>query len=194
MENIEQFMQRQAAELAKKQAELAEFAALGDVPGLEPWLIFSKLYGIRHVGFKLVNLEVFLAWAKENCRPVHAIEGNYKGFYPSIPDTKDYDGSKIVATGDCKINYSTIMQRFDCNFYKGDFRIGFEIKKHVTDLMPRPVYKNYSPRYYEPKKIESWSRPGSGIKNYLRLSVDRQSADLESLLTFEQFENYFLQD
>ncbi len=68
MENLDQFIAEQNKALEKKKAEIAELANLGEVDGLEPWLIFSKLYGVRHIGFKLVDLEKFVAWAKENCR------------------------------------------------------------------------------------------------------------------------------
>ena len=51
MENLEQFIAKQEAALEKKKQELQEFAQLGAVPGLDPWLIFGKLYGFRSIGF-----------------------------------------------------------------------------------------------------------------------------------------------
>ena len=61
MENLEQFLAKQAAELEKKKADLAEFENLGKIDGLEPWLIHSKLYGVRLIGFKLISLEKFIS-------------------------------------------------------------------------------------------------------------------------------------
>lgn len=193
METLEQFIEKQAAKLEKKKAELSEFENLGNIDGLEPWLIHSKLYGIRHVAFKLIDLEKFIGWAADNCDPVYAIEGKYKSLYPRIPESKDYIGAKIVAEGFVKITYSTILQRFKANFFKGDYCISFELSKaYVNDLMPIAVMKNYSDRYYGKRKIEGWKKTNMGQRQYLRCGIDKQSADLETLLTWEQFENYFI--
>lgn len=182
-------MQNKIKALEKKKAELAEFAALGDVPGLEPWLIFSKLYGVRHIGFKLVDLEKFVAWAKKNCRPVFAFEGVYKAMYPFRPATKDYAESQVTAEGFVKIDYSTILREVECNFYKDNYRISFKLpSKYIRELVPVAVYRQYSDRYRGQRKIEGWEKTGFGKKQYLRLSVDKQSADLETLLDMEEFE------
>lgn len=195
MENLEQFLAKQAADLEKKKAELAEFENLGQVDGLEPWLIHSKLYGIRHIAFKLVDLEKFIEWATINCDPVYAIEGNYKSLYPRIPETRDYEGAKIVAEGFVKITYSTILQRFKANFFKGDYCISFELSSsYVKDLIPIAVMKNYSDRYCGERKIEGYKKTNIGQRQYLRLSVDKQSADLETLLTLDEFKYYFMID
>lgn len=195
MENLEQFLAKQAAELEKKKAELAEFENLGKVDGLEPWLIHSKLYGIRHIGFKLIDLEKFIKWAEVNCDPAYAIEGNYKTIYPRIPETKDYEGSKIVAEGFVKITYSTIMQRFNAKFFKGNYCISFELSKaYVKDLMPAVIMRQYSDKYYGKRGIEGWKKTNVGQRQYLRVSVDKQSADLETLLTLDEFKSYFMSD
>ncbi len=193
MQNLEQFIAEQNKALEKKKAELAEFANLGNIDGLEPWLIFSKLYGVRHIGFKLVDLEKFVAWSKENCRPVFAFEGVFKAMYPFKPETKDYESSQVTAEGFVKINYSTILREIECNFYKDSYRISFKLpSKYIQELIPVAIYRQYSGRYYGKRKIEGWQKTGFGEKQYLRLSVDKQSADLETLLTLEQFEQLIM--
>ena len=193
MQNLDQFIAEQNKALEEKKAELAEFTNLGHVDGLEPWLIFSKLYGVRHIGFKLIDLEKFVAWAKENCRPVFAFEGVYKSMYPFRPATKDYESALITAEGFVKINYSTIMREIECNFYKDNYRISFKLpNKHIRELMPVAIYRQYSDRYHGKREIESWQKTGFGKKQYLRLSVDKQSADLETLLTMDQFEQLIM--
>jgi hypothetical protein len=193
MENLEQFLVKQAAELEKKKVELAEFENLGKVDGLEPWLIHSKLYGVRHVAFKLIDLEKFTSWAADNCDPVYAIEGKYKSLYPRIPETLDYKDARIVAEGFVKITYSTIMRRFEAKFFKGDYCISFEMSKaYIKDLMPIAVMKQYSDRYYGERKVDGWKKTNIGQRQYLRLSVDKQSADLETLLTLDEFKFYFI--
>ena len=193
MQNLDQFIAEQNKALEQKKAELSEFANLGNVDGLEPWLIFSKLYGVRHIGFKLVDLEKFIVWAKENCRPVFAFEGVYKAMYPFKPETKDYESSQVKAEGFVKINYSTILREIECNFYKDNYRIGFKLpSQYIQELVPVAVYRQYSKRYYGKREIEGWQKTGFGEKQYLRLSVDKQSADLETLLTMEQFEQLIM--
>ena len=193
MQNLDQFIAEQNKALEQKKAELSEFANLGNVDGLEPWLIFSKLYGVRHIGFKLVDLEKFIVWAKENCRPVFAFEGVYKAMYPFKPETKDYESSQVKAEGFVKIKYSTIMREIECNFYKGNYQIGFKLpSQYIQELVPVAVYRQYSDRYHGNRKIEGWEKTGFGEKQYLRLSVDKQSADLETLLTMEQFEQLIM--
>ncbi len=191
MENLQQFIEKQQAELEKKKQELVEFEALGDIPGLESWLIFSKLYGYRSIGFKLVNLQLWLEWAKQNCIPVHAIEGTYKTFRPEIPKTRDYADALIICSGDVKVRYSTILREVKISCFVKGYEINFSIKKYISDLVPKAIYRQYSDRYYGKKAIESWRKTGAGQKQYLRLAVDKQSADLETLLTWEQFENLF---
>lgn len=194
MENLEQFIAEQNKALEKKKAELAEFKVLGNIPGLDPWLIFSKLYGVRHIGFKLIDLEKFVTWAKENCRAVFAFEGVYKSMYPFKPETRDYESSQVTAEGFVKINYSTIMREIECNFYKNNYRISFKLSgKYIQELTPVAIYRQYSDRYYGERKIEGWKKTGFGEKQYLRLSVDKQSADLETLLTMEQFEQLIME-
>lgn len=193
MENLDQFIAEQNKALEKKKAELAEFANLGHVDGLEPWLIFSKLYGVRHIGFKLIDLEKFIAWAKENCRPVFAFEGVYKAIYPFKPETREYENALITAEGFVKINYSTILREVECNFYKDNYQISFKLpSKYIQELMPVAIYRQYSNRYHGKRKIEGWEKTGFGKKQYLRLSVDKQSADLETLLTMDQFEQLIM--
>ena len=193
MQNLEQFIVEQNKALEKKKAELAEFANLGNVDGLEPWLIFSKLYGVRHIGFKLMDLEKFLAWAKENCRPVFAFEGVYQSLFPFKPETREYTDAQIKAEGFVKINYSTILREIECNFYKDNYRISFKLPdRYIRELVPVAVHQQYSDIYYEKCKIEGWEKTGFGQKQYIRLSVDKQSADLETLLTMEQFEQLIL--
>lgn len=193
MQNLDQFIAEQNKALDKKKAELAEFANLGHVDGLEPWLIFSKLYGVRHIGFKLVDLEKFVAWAKDNCRPVFAFEGVYKSMYPFKPETKDYESSQITAEGFVKINYSTIMREVECNFYKDNYRISFKLpNKYIQELAPIAIYRQYSDRYHGKRKIEGWQKTGFGQKQYLRLSVDKQSANLETLLDMEEFDQLIM--
>ena len=193
MQNLDQFIAEQNKALEKKKNELAEFANLGHVDGLEPWLIFSKLYGMRHIGFKLIDLEEFIAWAKENCRPVFAFEGVYKAMYPFKPETKEYENALTTAEGFVKINYSTIMREIECNFYKDNYRISFKLpSKYIQELVPIAIYRQYSSRYYGERKIEGWQKTGFGEKQYLRLSVDKQSADLETLLTMDQFEQLIM--
>ena len=195
MENLEQFLAKQAAELEKKKADLAEFENLGKIDGLEPWLIHSKLYGVRLIGFKLISLEKFIKWAIVNCDPVYAIEGKYKIIYPRIPNTRDYEEANIVADGFVKITYSTIMRRFKAIFFKDNYAICFELSKtYVNELMPIAVMRQYSDRYYGEKKIEGWKKTNVGQRQYLRTAVDKKSADLETLLTLEEFKYYFMSD
>lgn len=191
METLEQFIANQQAELEKKKQQLAEFERLGNVPGLDPWLIYGKLYGYRSIGFKLLDIDAFLAWAKEKCMPVYAIEGTYKTFRPEIPKTRDYEGSQIKGEGNVVVTYSTIMRRFKVEVYVPDFEIQFELPGFVGDLIPRAATRPYSDRYSGERRIIDWSKTGAGVKQYLRVGTDKQSADLETLLTWEQFEGYF---
>jgi len=195
MKNLDQFLAKQAAELEEKKAELAEFENLGKVDGLEPWLIHSKLYGIRHIAFKLADLEKFICWASVNCNPVYAFEGKYKSLYPRLPETLDYKDARIVAEGFVKITYSTIMRRFEAKFFKGDYCISFEMSKaYIKDLMPIVVMKQYSDKYYGERKIDGWKKTNAGQRQYLRVSCDKQSADLETLLTLDEFKSYFMNE
>ena len=191
METLEQFIANQQAELEKKKQQLAEFERLGNVPGLDPWLIYGKLYGYRSIGFKLLDIDAFLAWAKEKCMPVYAIEGTYKTFRPEIPQTRDYEGSQIKGEGNVVVTYSTIMRRFKVEVYVPDFEIQFELPGFVGDLIPRFTTRPYSDRFSGERRIIDWSKTGAGVKQYLRVGTDKQSADLETLLTWEQFEGYF---
>lgn len=191
MQTLEQFIAEQNAALEKKRQEIAEFETIGPVPGLDPWLIYGRLYGSRHVGYKLRDMGEFIQWARENCIPVHAVEGIYKGFYPHVPDTRDYKDSRIVASGDVEVSYSTITRAFTVMVFIDGFRLSFEIKRHVSELTPRAVMRSYSDRYHGERRVESWYKTGAGVRQYLRVSVDKQSADLETLLTWEQFIGYF---
>lgn len=191
MQTLEQFIADQQAALEKKKLELEEFAALGPVPGLDPWLIYGKLYGYRSIGFKLANLAEFIEWAKANCILVKAIEGRYKTFRPEIPQTRDYEGSQIVAEGDLCVTYSSIMRRFKVEVYVPGFEIQFEIPGYISELTPRPVFRSYHRDFTGNQNIESWQKSGYGVRQYLRVGADKQSADLETLLTWEQFEQYF---
>jgi hypothetical protein len=188
MQSLEQFIAKQQAELDKKKKELAEFEALGPVPGLDPYLIYGKLYGYRGIGFKLADLEALLEWAKANCMPVYAIEGRYKTLRPEIPQTRDYEGSQKVAEGNVVVTYSTIMRRFKVEVYVPGYEIQFELPGYVNELIPRPQFRS---NYSGERRIDQWLKTGAGVKQYLRVSVDRQSADLETLLTWEQFEGFF---
>lgn len=193
METLDQFIAKQQAELDKKKAEIAEFEALGPVPGLNPWLIYGKLYGYRNIGYKLADLKTFLDWAKANCQKVYAIEGRYKTFRPEIPKTKDYEGSSIVDDGDVEVIYSTIMRRFRVKVFVPGYCLEFEMpQSYVAALVPRAETCSYSDNYYGKRRIERWLKTGAGVRQYLRTGVDMQSADLETLLTWEQFEGYFL--
>lgn len=191
MESLEQFIAKQEAALEKKKQELQEFAALGPVPGLDPYLIYGKLYGYRSIGFKLADLEVFLEWAKANCMPVYAIEGTYKTLRPEIPQTRDYEGSSIKAEGNVVVTYSTIMRRFKVEVYVPGYEITFELPGCVGELTPKAEFRDYSDRYNGDRRIDNWRKTGAGVKQYLRVGTDRQSADLETLLTWEQFEGFF---
>ena len=186
MESLDGFIKKQEAALDQKRADLEALRILGPIPGLDPWLLHGRLYGIQHVAFKLLDMGEFLSWAKENCRKVLAVEGKYKGFYPEVPETRDYVDSVVAATGDIIVDYSTITQRHSVRVFFGAYRFSFD----AGILGPRPVahYKGYSPKYYGIRSIESWSKPGGGLRQYLRISVDRQAVDLETLFTFEQFE------
>lgn len=193
MESLEQFMAKQQEALEKKKRELEEFAALGAVPGLDPWLIHSKLYGYRSIGFKLVDMDAFLAWAKEQCMPIYAVEGRYKIFRPEIPQTRDYEGSQLKGEGNVVVNYSTILRKFKVEVYVPGFEVQFELPGYVADLTPRAMYGGFASRYNSSEqKISGWQKTGKGVKQYLRSAVDRQSADLETLLTWDQFEAYFV--
>lgn len=191
MESLEQFIAKQEAALEKKKQELEEFAKLGPIPGLDPYLIHSKLYGYRLIGFKLADLDAFLEWAKATCQPVYAIEGNYKTLRPEIPQTRDYEGSSIKAEGNVVVTYSTIMRRFKVKVFVPGYEISFEIERYVGDLVPSAIYGGFKSPYSDNQKISGWKKTGKGVKQYLRSAVDKQSADLETLLTWEQFEGYF---
>jgi hypothetical protein len=191
MESLEQFIAKQEAELEKKKQELQEFAKLGPIPGLDPYLIHTKLYGYRLIGFKLADLDAFLEWAKATCLPVYAIEGTYKTLRPEIPQTRDYEGSSIKAEGNVVVTYSTIMRRFKVKVFVPDYEITFEIERYVGELTPKAEFRNYSDRYNGERRIDNWFKTGRGVKQYLRVGVDRQSADLETLLTWPEFEGYF---
>lgn len=192
METIEQFIAKQQAELDKKKRELEELAALGPVPGLDPWLVYGKLYGYRSIGFKLVDLEAFLEWAKATCQPVYAVEGTYKTFRPEIPQTRDYEGSQLKGEGNVVVKYCTITRKFKVEVFVPGYEVTFELPGYVGELTPKAEFRNYSDRYNGDRRIEKWFKTGAGVKQYLRVGVDRQSADLETLLTWEQFEGFFV--
>lgn len=194
METLEQFIAKQNEALEEKRNEIEEFTTIGPVPGLEPWLIHGKLYGSRHIGYKLKNMTAFIERARATCAPIHAVEGVYKGFYPHVPDTRDYKDARIVSKGDVEVIYSTIMRSFKVAVFIPGFRLQFDVIKHVSELTPRPVFRAYADRYTGERKIESWHKTGKGVRQYLRLSVDKQSADLETLLTWEQFTEFFGED
>lgn len=185
METLEQFIAKQEQALAEKRAEIAELEAIGPIPGLTPWLIHGKLYGVRHIDFKLVDLQAFLAWAREHCIKIHAVEGHYKILHQHIPDTRDYRDARIAASGDVDVRYSTIMQRYVARFCIPGYTLSFELDTQPAngDLRPHPQWSG--------QKISGWTKGRRDIRQYLRVAVDRQSADTESLLTFEQFEGYF---
>lgn len=184
METLEQFIKNQEEALEKKKAELAEFEKLGDIPGLTPWLIHGVLYGTRHIAFKLVDMPAFLTWAEENARDVYAVEGGYKGFYPHIPQTREYQGAHIAAVGKVVVTYSSIMHRHVVNVFHETFRISFEA--------PSGLLKGLAPiaRWRSNHKMAKagWFKPGGDVaRQYLRVGTDSTSADLETLLTWEQF-------
>lgn len=120
-----------------------------------------------------INVAEFLEWAKANCIPVKAIEGRYKTFRPEIPQTSDYEGSQIVAEGNLCVTYSTIMHRFKVEVYVPGFEIQFEVFGHIRDLMPRPVFRSYHQDFTGNRNIESWQKSGYGVRQYLRVSVDK---------------------
>lgn len=196
MQSLEQFIAEQQKALEEKKKEIAAFEALGEIPGLVPYLIHGVLYDIRHIAFKLADFGVFMEWARNNCDDVYAIEGRYRIFYPHVPKTRDYEGDPqcgIVATGNVRVEYSTIMRRFVANVFCRGYRISFELPhKHVPELMPRAQFKTgYSDNYHGERRVETWSKPGGGIRQYLRISCDRQSADLETLMYWGDFEAAF---
>jgi hypothetical protein len=178
-------------ELADHAMQIASLGSLGDIPGLTPWLIHSPFRGYDHVAFSLEDITQFVAWAKENCVEIHAIEGKYKTLWPFIPETRDYVDADIVDTGDVVVRYSTISNLHKIICFTKTHKISFKIKKHIPDLQPTQIVKRYAPRYYGAQRIDGWRRPNLH-KTYLRLSVDKQSADLETLLNWEQFESYFI--
>lgn len=184
METLEQFKAKQAQELAEFEAKLAKLEELGPIPGLEPYLVHGKLYGIQHIAFKLLDLPQFLAWAKENARDVYAVEGRYKGFHPTIPSTRDYADASIKATGKVVVTYSSIMNRHQVLVYHKDFRISFDAGHIFKNLAPLARWRSN----HEMARAD-WSNPGGDVtRQYLRIGTDDRSADLETLLTWEQFD------
>lgn len=196
MKTTEQFLAEQAVALEKHKQDIAEFEALGPIPGLSPYLIHGKLYGVRHIAFKLDSLTEFLVWAKENCDDVQAVEGRYRGFYPSIPDTKDYETADIVASGNVVVDYSTIMRRYVAECYTRNYKISFELPwPNRRDMVPRAHFKtDYSDSYRGNRVVEKWTKPGVFIREYLRASVDKQSAGLEMLMYWTDFEKAFVKE
>ena len=186
METLEEFIKKQEKELQKRREELAKLEELGPIPGLSPWLIHGKLYGIQHIAFKLESWEEFLPWAQANVEDIFAVEGFYKGFYPQIPVTRDYLDATIKTQGKIVVDYSTIMRRHGVRvFYKG-YKLSFEVpdKKLFRNLKPNPRFTGF-----REEKIESWSKPTVAVQRmYLRVGEDKQSADLECLLDWTQFE------
>lgn len=193
MQTIEQFKAEQAAALEKKIQELAELDALGEIPGLSPWLITGRLYGYRHFSHKLQELSAWLAWAKQHADPLHAYKGIYAIIHPNKPETRDYADAVAVADGDVMVTYSTITRRFEAVFFRKGARVSFDLTQHPHELTPRAhIRSNYSDRYHGERHIESWSKPPGNAQNiFMYTSTDRQNCDLKILLTWAQFEEYF---
>lgn len=191
MQSLEKFLLKQAEELEKFKAEVAAGTELGDIPGLELKLVHSVLYGWRHMGMRLVDWDAFKQWAltEGNTLPIFACEGKYKGFYPSIPDKKDWEGAELGPEGDMIITYSSIMRQHRIMVYHRHYRLEFPVAlSNPTPYIPTALYAGYSDRYHGQKQIEAWSKTHAGERQYLRMGVDRQSAEMETLELFANLE------
>jgi hypothetical protein len=190
------FQAKQEAELAEKVRELAEFEKIGEVPGLNPWLIQGKLYGVRHVAYKLTDLQSFLDWAQRETMPIYGFRGKYAGFYARRPDTRDYQDAEIIAEGNMIVSYSSILRELKCYVFVDrddlQFKLSFDVKgAHVSALTPTPQYSHYRANYHGRWIIESWHKTNAGQCQFLRVGVDRQSANLETLMSWCEFCSYF---
>ena len=182
METLEQFLAKQEADLAKFKAQQAKLDELGYIPGLTPWIVHgTALYGIQHVAFKLSNLDEFIAWAKENARDIMAVEGQYKGFYPQIPVNKDWEGATVATSGKIVVNYSTLGSEATLRVFYKDFKLTVKVPG-FHNLRPRAQMSSGSPNGV----VRQWMKTGDGQRQYLRPSGEW--ADLETLLTWEQFD------
>jgi hypothetical protein len=191
MKTIAEFMEQQSVELAAHKRKFEQFEALGPIPGLSPYILHSPFRGYAHTQFKLESLEQFIEWGRANSVPILAIEGTYKTFWPEIPDTRDYRDANAIDSGDVVVTYSTILHTFSISCFTATHKISFSIGGTVPELMPAAHHTQYAPNYYGQRMINRWSKPTSGHKSYLRLAVDKQSADLETLLSWDQFAEYF---
>ena len=185
---LEALKAKHEQEIYEKIKELQALENIGHIPGLTPWLVHGVLYGVRHIAYRINNLTEFIEWAKVNADDIHAIEGTYKILFPSVPDRRDYADASIRATGKVRIDFSSIIKEWTISiFYKG-FRVSAKLPGIINKCSPIPQFRAYSDKYHGARKIESWGKPGAGVKQYLRVSPDKQSADLETLLTWEQFD------
>lgn len=190
---LDEFLADQEKALEAKKAELREVEALGPIPGLSPWLVHGTLYGYRHVAHKLIDLGAFLVWARANTTPVHAIKGRYASMQPRIPDTRDYEGAVIVATGDLVVGYCSIQRTFKVEVWlERGYKISFDSSAHPqgADLCPIAVM---DPHAHREPRVLYWKKPQNttATAQFLYGSVDKQSCDLVSLMTFDAFEGAF---
>ncbi len=182
METLEQFKEKQAKELQKKIKELGILEELGPIPGLTPRFVHGELYGFRHIVFNLVSLPNFLIWAQGHALGIYAVENQYRGFYPEIPDTPDFNGAEKVASGKLVISFTTLDGKAELKVFYRKYRITFEIPG-MYKLRPWAQSNGNG-------KVVGWTKSGNGQRQYLRLSEDRTWATQETLLTWEQFDAY----
>lgn len=211
---MEELKARHAAEIAKANKELEFWQGLQDIPTLSPSLFYGSLYGVQHVsatlpetgkGYKQTDpaaLPELFAWIEEHAHAVHKWHKgprHYVYLGPALPSTPDYEGSTSEnadkPAARFRINYSTIMRRAVLDFYITHQTSGQLVRVSVElPTMPKHCHPVAIRSHRDPNKLEGYNKPQAQTSEgrpavtaqALRHSVDRQSADLETLYTYAQ--------
>lgn len=151
-------------------------------------------------------LPELFAWIEEHAHAVHKWHKGPRGYVylgPALPSTADYQGSTSENAAKpparFRINYSTITRRAELDFYithqtSGQLvRVTVELPTIPKHCQPVAIRK-FSASGHESDKLEGYNKPQARTQDgreavtaqALRHSVDRQSADLETLYTYAQ--------
>jgi len=211
---LDELKAKHAAEIDKANRELEFWEGLQDMPNLSPWLFYGSLYGVQHVsatlpetgkGYKQTDpaaVPALLDWIEAHALPVHKWHKGPRQYVyngPALPATADYQGSTSENEGKApakfRIDYSTIMRRAVLGFYITHQTSGQVVRVSVElPTVPQHCQPVGIPSHYDRDKLEGYKKAPARTKDgreavtaqTLRHSVDRQSADTETLYTAEQ--------